>query len=72
MGIYDFAISATPFYFVNSHTGEDCLTLLEKLSPMLLINGGTPRKLTTKVIERSALGVINVHPGVLPKYRGSC
>lgn len=71
IGIYDFSEKGLPFYLVKNHNGEDCLVLLKKLQPTILINGGTPRKLTLPILNLPKQGVINVHPGELPKYRGS-
>ena len=45
--------------------------LVESLGVSLLVNGGTPRKLSPALISIPPQGVLNVHPGVLPKYRGS-
>jgi len=69
--IYDFSKNVLPFYLVKNHNGDDCLELLKKKQPALLINGGTPRKLTRPILDFPKYGVINVHPGILPKYRGS-
>lgn len=60
-----------PFFFVDSHNGSDCINLLKRLAPKLMVNAGTPRKLIQEVLDIPALGVLNVHPGILPKYRGS-
>lgn len=70
--LYDFGLWRIPFYLVQSHNGDDCIQLLDRLRPEILINGGTPRKLEKPILEIPPLGVINVHPGLLPKYRGSC
>jgi methionyl-tRNA formyltransferase len=72
IGIYDFSENTLPFYLVKNHNGDDCLALLKKMQPRLLINGGTPRKLARPILDFPKHGVINVHPGILPKYRGSC
>jgi len=61
----------TPFYFVADHNGIDCINLLKRLSPKLMVNAGTPRKLKQEILDIPFLGFLNVHPGVLPKYRGS-
>jgi methionyl-tRNA formyltransferase len=71
-GLYDFASNGLPCYLVKHHNGDDCLSLLERLQPAVLINGGTPRKLSASILDSPTQGVINVHPGVLPKYRGAC
>lgn len=67
----DFAHKKIPFFFVESHNAESCLKLVESLRIRLLVNGGTPRKLARPLRMAATQGVLNVHPGVLPKYRGS-
>ena len=56
---------------VPSHNSEDfcnwCLT--EGIG--LLVNGGTPRKLGARLLAALDQGVLNAHPGILPKYRGA-
>lgn len=69
--IYDFAPKGIAFYPVKNHNGDDCIRLIDRLGLLLLINGGTPRKLNSAVLGSVPRGVINVHPGILPKYRGS-
>ncbi len=65
--------SGYPFYFVDHHNSEMTLELVKRLKLDALANGGTPRKLNSHVIQSCHHGVINVHPGELPKYRGcSC
>jgi folate-dependent phosphoribosylglycinamide formyltransferase PurN len=67
----DFASRDLPVYFVNNHNDARCAALVESLGVSLLVNGGTPRKLSPALISIPPQGVLNVHPGVLPKYRGS-
>jgi len=62
-----------PFYFVDKHTSESAKILYEKLELDCLINAGTPRKITKSILDVVKNGVINIHPGILPFYRGcSC
>jgi len=62
-----------PFYFVDKHTSESAKNLYEKLELDCLVNAGTPRKITNSILEVIKNGVINIHPGILPMYRGcSC
>ena len=69
----DFTSQGLAVYFVNSHNAQDCIGLIERLGLNLLINGGTPRKLSKALLQSVPQGVINVHPGELPGYRGcSC
>lgn len=71
ISLYDFGAGKLPFYLVQNHNGPDCMQLLEQIRPRLLINGGTPRKLGKQILEATPQGVLNVHPGLLPKYRGA-
>jgi len=68
--IYTFARQKIPFYFVNNHNDVDCLNLIASLKINCLFNAGTPRKLSDKIISNMEYGVVNVHPGILPFYRG--
>jgi methionyl-tRNA formyltransferase len=58
-----------PTYFVKNHNSAECISLVKKLGVEYLVNCGTPRILKEEIIE-SVRGVINCHPGILPKYRG--
>ena len=68
--LYAFEKDALPFYFVTNHNSEACLGLINKLGVDMLVNAGTPRKLEREILDSVPHGVINVHPGILPKYRG--
>lgn len=69
--LYDLGGHNISYYFVKSHNDESCISEVRRLGVSLLINGGTKRKLCIEVLQSTPLGVINVHPGVLPKYRGA-
>lgn len=71
LSIYNLKNKSTPFYFVQNHNSPACIKLLIKLRPSILINGGTPRKLSQKILKVAKKGILNVHPGILPKYRGA-
>ena len=60
-----------PRYEVDNHNSEECIDLIKKLELDLLVNCGTPRKLKERVFNSVPIGTLNVHPGLLPKYRGS-
>jgi methionyl-tRNA formyltransferase len=68
--IYQMANAMIPFYFVNNHNDEETLSLIEFLSVDVLFNAGTPRKLKKRILEKTKHGVVNIHPGILPYYRG--
>jgi folate-dependent phosphoribosylglycinamide formyltransferase PurN len=60
----------TPFHFVDNHNSVDTVALVSNLNCTFLLNAGTPRKLDASVLRSTRLGVLNVHPGMLPTYRG--
>ncbi|MDA9133113.1 formyltransferase family protein [Alphaproteobacteria bacterium] len=71
--ISDLAEAKVPFYFVRSHNDDQSFELIDRLGIDCLFNAGTPRKLDTRIINSVPHGVVNVHPGLLPEYRGcSC
>lgn len=61
-----------PFYFVDNHNSIDAIKLYKKLKIDCLFNAGTPRKISNEVLNLDAIpqGVVNIHPGILPQYRG--
>ena len=61
-----------PYYFVTNHNDKLTLDLINHLSLSVLLNGGTPRKLNGNILNSVKYGVVNIHPGILPKYAGSC
>lgn len=71
--IYDFTAATIPFHFVDSHNGDQALRLIKHLDIDCLVNAGTPRRLSARLLDSVEHGVVNVHPGLLPNYRGcSC
>lgn len=62
--------SSIPFYFVDNHNSSDCLALIHRLGCSFLLNAGTPRKLNRYILNSTTRGVLNIHPGSLPSYRG--
>ena len=68
--VYSLGSSSTPFYFVKNHNNEQTLNLIETLKVDCLLNAGTPRRLNEGIINICEYGIVNVHPGLLPKYRG--
>lgn len=58
-------------YFVDDHNDPDCISLINFLKTDLLINCGTPRKLSKNFLLKSGCDILNIHPGILPNYRGS-
>jgi methionyl-tRNA formyltransferase len=54
---------------VTSHPNR-LARMLEPLRPDLIISGGFPWLIPADVAELPRLGAINMHPALLPKYRG--
>lgn len=59
-----------PFFLVDNHNSPETLKLIKKLNISCALNCGTPRKLSKKFINFFKNGVLNIHPGLLPYYRG--
>lgn len=68
--IYSKMINLIPYYYVKNHNHKTTVKLINSLSIDILLNGGTPRKLSKSILNSVFYGVINVHPGLLPEYRG--
>jgi phosphoribosylglycinamide formyltransferase-1 len=56
-------------YFELDHDSEECLNLLDKIKPKIGIITGA-RIIKEKVIRKFEIGIINIHPGDIPKIRG--
>ncbi len=67
---YSSSLSKAAFFFVRNHNTPECVELINKLQLDCLVNAGTPRKLGKRILDATPIGVINIHPGRLPKYRG--
>lgn len=65
----DINLTDIPTYFVKNHNSQECLNLIRDLKIDYLVSAGTPRILKTETLTATK-GVINAHPGILPKYRG--
>ena len=68
--IYNYNRKSLPFYFVSNHNSKQAINLYKSLKLECLFNAGTPRKISTKIINLMGIGVVNIHPGILPQYRG--
>ncbi len=58
-----------PVYFTASHNSEYCQDILRGSHADVAILGGTGI-IKKPLIDIPRLGIANVHPGILPKYRG--
>jgi methionyl-tRNA formyltransferase len=66
----DFADLSIPTYYVADHRSPECTDLIRAQSIDVLANAGTPRILRGPILDVAPLGVLNLHPGLLPHYRG--
>lgn len=69
--ITDLDFLKLPVYFVRDLNGSNSLSLFEQLAPDLILQGGGPIY-GRDVLQIPKIGVLNSHPGLLPKYRGCC
>jgi len=68
---YDtFSEHAIPFYFVKDHRSAETVNIVQSQSFDLLVIAGAPRILKGDILNAASVGVINSHPGLLPKFRG--
>lgn len=65
-----FETRALPFYLVANHSSPTTVQLVRHLGLDLLVNAGTPRILSAEILAAPRIGVLNVHPGLLPEFRG--
>jgi methionyl-tRNA formyltransferase len=59
-----------PTYFVKDHRSSQTAALVKHLNLDLLVNAGTLRILKNDILTAPRIGVVNCHPGMLPKFRG--
>lgn len=58
-----------PIFYTDSHNSDFTHDLLKKYKIDIAVLGGTGI-IKEKIISIPKIGVINTHPGILPKYRG--
>ena len=68
-GLADFNYPDIPFYFVKNHNSKSTIEIIANMKSQYIINSGTPRILKGDILTVKR-GVLNCHPGILPKYRG--
>jgi folate-dependent phosphoribosylglycinamide formyltransferase PurN len=62
-----------PIIEVISHNSAKMIQLIQNERLDILVNAGTPRILSNKILDSIPFGVLNCHPGLLPAFRGcSC
>lgn len=60
-----------PVYQPEGLKGEDFFRQLHELAPELIVVAAFGRLLPREVLEFPPLGCLNVHPSLLPRYRGA-
>lgn len=58
-----------PVYFVKNINKKNSLDLISDLQPDLILQGGCGI-IKKDLMSRPTIGILNSHPGILPKYRG--
>jgi methionyl-tRNA formyltransferase len=69
---YSFDETAIPHEKIthfSSVNDDGCIALLKDLQPDIIIVNGT-RIISRKLLESTGAGLINMHTGITPKYRG--
>lgn len=56
-------------HYVRDHNSAECLQLLKRLRPDVLVLGGVGI-LKSEILRTALWGALNCHPGQLPRYRG--
>lgn len=67
----DFASIAIPAFFIENTNSQMTIDLVRGLGLQLLVNGGCPRILSAAMIASVDHGILNIHPGLLPEFRGA-
>jgi len=68
--IYEFQSDTCPFFEFTSHSSEEFKNFIKENNIDLLVNTGTPRILKQDILDAPNIGVLNIHPSILPAYRG--
>ncbi len=70
ISLFDFHNLDIPYYFIRNHGSEVAAEFIRSHHVDILVNAGTPRILKSHLLQAPSVGVINCHPGLLPRYRG--
>ncbi len=68
-GLCDDSIVAENLYNIESVNSEECLRILNKINPDIIVVNGT-RIISNKILRGINSTIINMHTGITPKYRG--
>lgn len=67
-GLNDLAIPSEKVILLKSVNDDECISLLQKINPELVIVNGT-RIISKEVLNSLSVKFINIHAGITPKYR---
>ncbi len=68
--IDEFESSNCPFFEFPTHADKNMKKFIKKHNIDLLVNAGTPCIIKQDLLDAPNIGILNVHPGLLPEYRG--
>lgn len=66
----NFSKFGIPFFFVDRHDSLQTSNLISSRDSDLIVSSVTPRILKKNTFDATPRGVLNVHPGLLPDFRG--
>ena len=67
---YGHILKKAKIHYVSSHNNNKMKQILINEKFDYLINAGTQLKIKKTIIDKVKIGIINIHPGILPNYRG--
>ncbi|TFB11132.1 hypothetical protein E3V55_04310 [Candidatus Marinimicrobia bacterium MT.SAG.3] len=68
--LYEFEEENIPVLFVKDHSSTVLEQYVSDHKIDLLVNAGTRRILKKNILDAPRIGILNCHPGLLPKFRG--
>lgn len=68
--IENFEDHQIPIYHVKQHSSAPCAKLVQDLNIDILLNMGSDYIMCPIILNAPTIGIINCHPGLLPKFRG--
>ena len=70
ISLVDFERQQIPVYHVKQYSSTICAKLVQDLNIDLLLNMGSDHIMRPIILNAPKIGIINYHPGLLPKFRG--
>ena len=60
-----------PVFYCNNINDQECLNFIKEQNPDLLVSAYFSQILKKDIIQAPKIGVLNIHPGLLPSYKGA-